>query len=388
MAGSHKPRVLVLDAHLRHSVAIVRSLGRKGIEVICAAPSRWFPARTSRFVAGSCVLRYDTASPVEELLSIIERESIEVVIPAGLPGNELICRHREALGRVVRAPFNDLVAFERLANKRDTLELARSLGIPHPRSVQILGLDRLDDVVQELAFPVVFKSVLDQGTVRYARDATELRAIAEGFWRSNRALIDAGRFPLAQEYIHGTGHGYYALADSGAVIAHFMHRRLHEVPASGGPSAMAVSYRDPELMRLGERFVAETAWTGVVMLEVKKNTRDGRYYVIEANPKFWGSLDLSIAAGVDFPWLLYELLVLGSVSTEPPEYRDDCVFRWLTMDLAYAVETRRIAAYLRTFTNRRVRDDFVRDDPFPLLMLFGIGFSRQLRSIARAGRGG
>jgi predicted ATP-grasp superfamily ATP-dependent carboligase len=355
--------------------------------VICAAPSRWFPARTSRFVAGSCVLRYDTASPVEELLSIIERESIEVVIPAGLPGNELICRNRDALGGAVRAPFNDLVAFERLANKRDAVELARLLGAPHPRSVQILGPDRLDDVVQELAFPVVFKSVVDQGTVRYAHDATELRAIADAFWRSNRALIEAGRFPLAQEYIQGTAHGYYALADSGSVVAHFMHRRLHEVPASGGPSAMAVSYRDPDLMRLGERFVAETAWTGVVMVEFKKNARDGKYYMIEVNPKFWGSLDLSIAAGVDFPWLLYEMLVSGSASTEPPEYRDDCVFRWLTMDLAYAVETRRIGAYLRTFTSNQVRDDFVRHDPLPFVMLFGIGFGRQFRSILRGRRG-
>jgi predicted ATP-grasp superfamily ATP-dependent carboligase len=124
------------------------------------------------------------------------------------------------------------------------------------------------------------------------------------------------------------------------------------------------------------------------MVEFKKNVRDGRYYVIEANPKFWGSLDLSIAAGVDFPWLLYDLLVSGSASSEPPKYCDDCVFRWLTMDLAYAVETRRIGSYLRTFTNRRVRDDFMRHDPLPLLMLFGIGFGRQLRSILRAARRG
>ena len=74
---------------------------------------------------------------------------------------------------------------------------------------------------------------------------------------------------------------------------------------------MAASYRDAELARLGERFVSEAAWTGVVMVEFKKSARDGRYYVIEVNPKFWGSLQLSIAAGVDFPLLLYQLLATG-----------------------------------------------------------------------------
>jgi predicted ATP-grasp superfamily ATP-dependent carboligase len=387
MAGSHRPRVLVLDSQLRHSIAIVRSLGRKGVEVICAAPNRLFPSRVSRFAAGSRVLRYDTASPLDDLLSIIERESIDVVIPAGLPGNELICRHRDVLSHVVRGPYNHLAGFERLANKLNAVELARVLGVPCPRTAQVSQPDRLDNVVGEIAFPVVFKSAVDQGTVRYARNAEELRVIAEAFWRSNRALIDAGRLPLAQEYVQGTGHGYYALADNGRVIAHFLHRRLHEVPASGGPSSMAVSYRDPELTRLGERFVTETAWTGVLMVEFRKSAQDGRYYLMEVNPKFWGSLDLSIAAGVDFPWLLYETLAYGSASTERPEYRDGCIYRWLTMDLAYAVETRQVGAYFRTFANRRVRDDFVRDDPLPLMMLFGVGFNRQIRSLLRGGRG-
>ena len=55
MDGSRRPRVLLLDAHLRHAVAIVRSLGSKGIDVVCASPHRWFPARTSRFAAGAAL---------------------------------------------------------------------------------------------------------------------------------------------------------------------------------------------------------------------------------------------------------------------------------------------------------------------------------------------
>ena len=208
----------------------------------------------------------------------------------------------------------------------------------------------------------------------------ELRRVVDTFWRANPDLIDRGALPLVQEHIDGTGHGYYALADDGVVLAHFMHRRLHEVPPSGGPSAMAASFRDPRLRELGERFFAATHWTGVAMVEFKRRRRDGEYYLIEVNPKFWGSLDLSIAAGVDFPYLLYRLLAGDPAVVTQGHYRDDCVFRWLTMDLAYAVATRRLGAYLRRFADRRVEDDLVARDLLPLLLLFGQGVVRQTLS--------
>ena len=55
------------------------------------------------------------------------------------------------------------------------------------------------------------------------------------------------------------------------------------------------------------------------------------------------------------------------------------------MDLAYAVETRRLGAYFRRFADRRVHDDLVVNDLFPFLMLFAIGVGRQLHSMLRRG---
>jgi predicted ATP-grasp superfamily ATP-dependent carboligase len=318
---------------------------------------------------------------LQRVLSLIDDEVIDVVIAAGLPGNEFICRHRAMLEPVVIAPYNDYATFDRLSNKARVVELAEALDIPRPRTVELTSLSDIERRVENLGYPIVFKSAADQGTVEYARNLHQLTRIMHAFWMKNENLIRKGIFPIAQQYIQGRGHGYYALADRGEILASFMHRRLHEVPSTGGPSSMASSYRDPELERLGKKILTAACWTGVAMVEFKKNESDGRYYLLEVNPKFWGSLDLSIAAGVDFPRLLLELLVNGRRPCTTLDYRDDCVFRWLALDLAHAVETRTVSAYLKAFADRRIRDDFVFSDPLPFLLVFLSGIRRYARRI-------
>lgn len=358
-------RVLLLDAELRQSLAVVRSLGRRGVPVLAASAQRGFPVAYSRYAAGR--LKVSSEASAQTLVDIIERERISVMVAGGLTGNELICRHRAELEPLVRAPFNDLVRFQQLADKRQTVQLAASLDVPVPETVELRSTDDARSVASQLGFPVVVKSPLGQGTVRYARNVHELQRIVDG---GGAASL------IAQRYIDGDGHGFYGLADHGRLQAYFMHRRLHEVPPTGGASAMAMSYRDPALAELGERFFSATRWHGVAMVEFKRNHRDGRYYLIEVNPKFWGSLDLSIAAGVDFPYLLYELIRGRTLHVMPGSYRDETIFRWLTMDLAYAAATHQPMRYLRAFADRRISDDLDRTDPLPTVILFATGVGR------------
>lgn len=372
-------RVLILDAHLRHALAIVRSLGRRGIPVVAASEQQRFAARYSRFVERSIPLSWDDGP--DRLLQAVSDYEIGSLIAAGLSGNELLCRYREELRSHAKAPFNELSSFERLANKNQTMELADNLGVRRPRTRQLRCPEDATEVAASLKFPVVFKSPLGRGTVRYAADTTTLQHFAERFASEHPDLCARGIYPLVQEYIDGVGHGFYGLADHGRLLAYFMHRRLHEVPPSGGPSAMAISWRDPELLELGRRFFTATGWHGVAMVEFKRDRRDGELYLMEVNPKFWGSLDLSICAGVDFPWLLYKLLAGEGLQVTPGAYRDGVVFRWLTMDLAYSVAARRLRTYARGFVDKRITDDFEPGDVIPNVFLFADGLSRVVTSV-------
>jgi hypothetical protein len=65
----------------------------------------------------------------------------------------------------------------------------------------------------------------------------------------------------------------------------------------------------------------------VAMIEFKEEAPGGAPQVLEINGRFWGSLQLAIDAGVDFPWLLARL-ARGEEAFAPPAYREGLRLRW------------------------------------------------------------
>lgn len=378
MESYNTKNVMVLDAHLRHSLALIRSLGQAGVKVLGVSPQGMFPAKVSRYCWRTA--KFDPAGPPTETIpafhTLVQGNDIEVVIPAALAGNEFLCTHRATLEPLVSAPFNDLKQFETLSQKDRTVALGRELGVDCPESDIIDNPENLDRIVGQLKFPVVFKSIVDQGTVKYANSADELSGIAKRFWNDHPTLVKKGLFPIVQEYIQGTGHGYYGLGHEGNIFAFFMHERMHEVPPSGGPSAMARSYFNDELKFQGEKFFAATRWNGPAMVEFKKSEIDGKFYLIEVNPKFWGSLELGITAGVNFPLYLYQHLSGFPITAQPGHFNRDHVFRWLTMDLAHSIQARKIHVFLGDFLKLNIQDDFHWSDPLPSAVMFIQGIQR------------
>jgi predicted ATP-grasp superfamily ATP-dependent carboligase len=134
--------------------------------------------------------------------------------------------------------------------------------------------------------------------------------------------------PLVQEYIPGDGYGVEVLLNRGEPRALFMHRRLREYPISGGASTLRESVYHEEMKDAALRLMRHLQWHGVAMVEFKLDQRDGLPKLMEVNGRFWGSLPLSIAAGVDFPGLLHEMVTKGDVAPAF-DYRLGVKSRWL-----------------------------------------------------------
>jgi predicted ATP-grasp superfamily ATP-dependent carboligase len=330
--------VLVTDVHYKNGLCAVRSLGRRGATVVAAAPRRLAAGAWSRFAAARIV--YPAPAHDEEFFSIInravERHAIDVILPMSLELVEVFARNRSRLPDHVQIPIADLDKFVVAADKAAAVALAKAVAVPTPSVFA-----HPDDVDR---FPVVVKPRHGSGVVRYANGAEEL---AEAFTPDS----------TIQQYIAGTGYGFSALFDHGVEKAFFMHKRVREYPVTGGASTAAESFYDERLRNQGLRLLRALGWHGVAMAEFKYDERDGEYKLIEINPKFWGSLDLPVAAGVDFPWLAARL-ALGHELPAMAEYELGLRFQWFFDDLLHLLaRPSSVGPFARDLANRSVRSD-------------------------------
>lgn len=328
--------ILVLDADQRAALAVTRALGRAGLTVLTGDSGPTSLAGVSRFAAGH--LRYP--SPYHEpdafiaaLGPLLERHRIGVLLPITDVTTALVLRRRAHLPPVA-LPFPDYATYTTLTDKQALYRRALALAVPVPETLCLDGPEAADPRrLAELTYPVVLKpsqsKVFHQGRwlslgPRYAADPRELSgALAD---------LPAGVPLLIQRRVVGEGRGLFALCDHGTPRVHFAHRRIRERPPSGGVSVLCESVPvDPELRRAADTLLADAGWHGVAMVEFKLD-RDGRPYLIEVNGRFWGSLQLAIDAGLDFPLLLYHL-ALGQTPTAVAAYHTRRRSRWLLGDL-------------------------------------------------------
>ena len=55
-----------------------------------------------------------------------------------------------------------------------------------------------------------------------------------------------------------------------------------------------------DFFRLTETVVSELSYTGVIHIDARLDHRSGEIFLVEANPRFWGSLAEATAGGLNF----------------------------------------------------------------------------------------
>lgn len=331
-----EPKILVLDGNQRASLAAVRSLGAKRLWVAVGESCSPSMAGLSRYCCQSITYSDPLTSPrqfFEDLLKHIDELGISFLLPITEATTYVILAYRDELPNHVIFPFPETDSIERLANKNELFRSAFQQHVPVPGTVfcenSEAGLKALETINE---FPVVLKpfksKILQQGAIL----STQV-VIAHSAQEARSALSDHlfFQFPFTiQSFIEGSGQGIFALFNHGEPVCFFAHRRLREKPPGGGVSVLCESAPvNDQLRTYADKLLRTVAWHGVAMVEFRVSP-DGVGYLMEVNPRFWGSLQLAIDSGIDFPWWLY--LVSTGQSVPQVNWRHRRV-RWLLGDL-------------------------------------------------------
>ena len=327
-------RILVPNGASKAVISSLRSLTRRGDRCDLASESTRRRG-VSMYVSEALWLpsaSWGSERFVEALVDLLAARPYDVIIPFTTDAVYALAQHAADLpadgpGFVV-PPLESFLAVH---DKAQLAGRCARLGIGVPRSF-VVDEGNLADVASEVRYPVVVKARRSVGGghgVRFAGSRSALlRVYREIAALRSRNVVEDFERPLVQEYVPGPVLDVKALALEGKVVNAMTTERTLMYPISGGLTAIAVTTRDHRLMELGRAILEELAWHGPADIEFKHDPADGRYKLIEINPRFWGSIDLSIRVGMDFPGMVRDY-VLGEPVRPVPSYPAGVRYRYV-----------------------------------------------------------
>ena len=331
--------VLVLDAKQRSALAVTRSLGKlPDVIVVTADAAAKALAGCSRFSSSYLISPSAEQQPelyLDWLRRTLSERQIDLVIPVTEITSQLLLMNKNSLPKL-ELPFASYEIVKCLADKGALVRMAVELDVPVPKSRWFMSAQELN--IDAEAFPLVVKpcfSKIFTGTEWITTRVAIVHSKEELLEELNHSEYLKKHPFLLQEFIPGHGAGVFCLYDHGQPQAFFAHRRIREKPPQGGVSVVSESVAvDPVLKAYACKLLDAVKWHGVAMVEFRIDP-EGKPFLMEVNTRFWGSLQLAIDSGVDFPAMLLRGL---QTPGEPPllvneEYRIGQQLRWWLGDL-------------------------------------------------------
>ncbi len=361
-------KILLLDGNTRSALAVTRSLGAAGHFVeVGESSSSVSLSSSSRYAKG----RFQYPDPLIDptnfklfILNKLETKKYDFLISTTDHTLNVLYNFEQEIRALTNFPFVNKESFEKVQDKAKLIELAKKQDISTPRTIKILGgkqdIEQQISLLKDCQFPLFIKprssSQLDSknNLVKapnfLAKDLSELKNFL------SKPELEQIKF-IAQEFISGVGQGMFCLIQDGVCSAHFSHQRLLEKPPEGGVSVLSKSIpTDEVLIKKVNRLLLDLNWQGVAMIEFKR-ADDGTPYLMEINPRFWGSLQLAIDSGVNFPGLLIGEQTDGSLDRA---YQTDIRLRWElgSLDHFLIQLKRKKSSYLSNFFSQNAMDFF------------------------------
>lgn len=319
---------IITDVRYRMSLPVIRSLGQAGLTITAADLEGTDNGKSlgfySRYTSKTLLLPDPESTDYLNALKNACGDTKPAIFPVGIDSLLALCKAHDtisAFADVALPPYDSIL----LANDKASLAChANFIGVPVPKTTTLTEGETVDQLAKRISYPVVIKYRAGELLRLDPQNRYFIANDSETFKNKFLEMHSMQEYPLVQQYISGDGYGVSAVFDKDSnPLSVFCHRRIREYPISGGPSAMCISTWEENLVDHAIKLLKSLHWIGVAMVEFKGNPETG-FYLMEINPRFWGSLALAPAAGCDIPLAYYHAcrgVRATSIPTPTPSYK-------------------------------------------------------------------
>ena len=324
MTDQPSGRAIVTFARGWQTLVAVRSLGRRGVEVVTGDEYPMTPGSLSKYSKASFRYPDPATDPVgflDELEAVVRKHKPTdgrpyVLMPIHKE-SYLIAEHRERFEPHIALALPSIEQIRQVHNKGTLAEYAQGVGLPTPRTWVPRTVDEFKDQAGKMALPSFVKVREASSGVGIAKVDTpeELERTFLGF--VEEFGLQEGNLPIIQSGVPGEDYCVTTLFNQGTLEACMTYRNLRAFPTEGGPGAMRETVAAPAMEKIAAEVLGPLGWHGVAELDFRWDGQDvSTPQLIEVNPRFWGGLIQAVESGWDYPWLVFQLATSGKVDLE------------------------------------------------------------------------
>jgi predicted ATP-grasp superfamily ATP-dependent carboligase len=310
------------------------------------------------------------AAYVEEASRRAAEHGWNVVVPLNDYTAHALVENRARLSPSLAAVLPEPEAWEISKDKLRTARLAASLGLHTPLTFCPRDEQEAAEAARATGYPCVVKLRAGCGAVGqiYARNAEELRQV----FRAPRPVSDSVfdfEHLLVQQWIDGEPQDVCAVFAHGEPRGVYLQKKVRTWPVDGGRATIVETIENPDVRRAGLALMSALRWHGPIETEFRVERATGKPYLLEINGRFWATVGLSVAAGLDFPMMYCRLALEGDV---PPAFQYPLGVRYrypVPFALITALKSHDRWQVLRDFLGprRNAFSDLSWRDPAPVL---------------------
>jgi predicted ATP-grasp superfamily ATP-dependent carboligase len=322
-----KKRCIVTYASSWSSLAAARSLGAEGVEVIISDSNMMAPGCFSKYSKHCFVYKNPDTHQQEYLEKLVKEakkyggDDVDLAIMPMHTDCFIVAAHQELFDGIAKLALPTFEQIKLAGNKALLAKFCKKHHILIPETWQPDTLAEFEAKIDDFNFPAFIKLQESNASLglKKVKNAKEAREFFKFSIKDSK--LKEGEYPIIQEAVDGEDFCSTFLFNHGEKKASMTYHNILDYPRKNGMGVLRENADASQMEEIGANLLHLLNWHGVAEVDFRwdgKNTP----YLIEINPRFWGGLGQSIAAGWNYPYMLYQLAVDGDIPPVNPKAND------------------------------------------------------------------